>query len=514
MFKCLNKIKPSANWEDCKKILRENFSNLQSKTHAQSYLINRAQRSNETLQDYVHLFAELAKTITGMDARHNTENLYVTLFNRHLYNRHIKKHVSKKEHASLQSAFDAAYAAEAEAKKFAGLNDTVSIAKIETEADINHVQTGTSRFFTKQDGADNRQQYNQGKPKGPCYKCFEHGHLAYECPRKFSSSSANRKSSDHLNHVQLVASEQPPKVTRSVITDSQLSLLLTKMQELHVENRKMKDFVKKQFPLLQGGKQAANPDRTASSGTQGNKPSNQSPHQQIVTKTTVNKVDFDTTEDDPLVIPPGILDMLGNETESTDSIESPNPTPVEINVVLITNESMASEFKMGIGKTKKTGLFDSGATHSCMSYSCFTATIPQNSLCQTSHISVKNASGQSMGPIGICHAKIVLGPKSFTHDFIVCQHLTSSLILGLDFASKFKIGTDWTSDGCMYLHQGQKKLIQGTVSALAPKHTRLIMKTAVNLPPRMIGLVPVKVSQQDYIQPNRVYESVSDTTFE
>ena len=149
--------------------------------------------------------------------------------------------------------------------------------------------------------------------------------------------------------------------------------------------------------------------------------------------------------------------MLGNETESTDSTELPNPTPVEINVVLTTDERMASDFKMGIGKTKKTGLFDSGATHSCMSYSCFTATIPQNPLCQTSHISVKNASGQSMGPIGICRAKIILGPKSFTHDFIVCQDLTSSLILGLDFASKFKIGTDWTSGELYVFTSGTKK---------------------------------------------------------
>ena len=258
VFKCLNKMKPSTNWEDCKKILRENFSNLQSKTHAQSYLINRAQRSNETLQEYVHLFAELAKTITGTDARHNTKNLYVTLFNRHLYNRHIKKHVSKREHVSLQSAFDAAYATEAEAKKFAGLNDTVSIAIIEAEADVNYVQAGTTRLSTQQDGLNKRQSYNQGKPKGPCYSCFEYGHLAYECPGKDSSSSAQPKSSDHLNHVQLVASEQPPKVTRSIITDSQLSVLLTKMQEMHAENRKMKDFMKQKLPFLQGGKPTSN----------------------------------------------------------------------------------------------------------------------------------------------------------------------------------------------------------------------------------------------------------------
>ena len=32
VFKCLNKIKPSISWEDCKKILHENFSNLHSHT--------------------------------------------------------------------------------------------------------------------------------------------------------------------------------------------------------------------------------------------------------------------------------------------------------------------------------------------------------------------------------------------------------------------------------------------------------------------------------------------------
>ena len=113
--------------------------------------------------------------------------LYVTLFNRHLYKRHIKKHVSKKEHINLQSAFDAAYAAEAEAKKFTGLNDDVSIAKIETEADVNYVQTGPKPFSAKQADAYRRpqyRQYNQGKPKGPCYRCDQYGHLAYKCSKK------------------------------------------------------------------------------------------------------------------------------------------------------------------------------------------------------------------------------------------------------------------------------------------------------------------------------------------
>ena len=40
------------------------------------------------------------------------------------------------------------------------------------------------------------------------------------------------------------------------------------------------------------------------------------------------------------------------------------------------------------------------------------------------------------------------------------------------------------------------------------------MKTKVNLPPRTIGLVPVEVTHSSFIQPNRVYESIPDSSFE
>ena len=85
-----------------------------------------------------------------------------------------------------------------------------------------------------------------------------------------------------------------------------------------------------------------------------------------------------------------------------------------------------------------------------------------------------------MGPMGICHTTIVLGPKSFRHSFIVCHDLTSSLILGLDFSSQQQIGSDWTPDGCMYLHQEKEKLIEGTISTMAVKRPRLVMKTKVS----------------------------------
>ena len=109
---------------------------------------------------------------------------------------------------------------------------------------------------------------------------------------------------------------------------------------------------------------------------------------------------------------------------------------VKINVVLTIDATMASKVRVGIGKEKTTGLFDSGARHSCTNYNCFMRMISQTPLCEVSHIYVKNVSGKSMGPMGICHTTIVFGPKSFRHSFIVCHYLTSSLILGLDFSSQ------------------------------------------------------------------------------
>ena len=43
VFMCLCNISSNASWDDCKLILQENFSNLQTKQHISSYLIARAQ---------------------------------------------------------------------------------------------------------------------------------------------------------------------------------------------------------------------------------------------------------------------------------------------------------------------------------------------------------------------------------------------------------------------------------------------------------------------------------------
>ena len=43
------------------------FLKLQTKQHLSSYLIARAQRLNETLREYMYLYTELMKMLTGLE---------------------------------------------------------------------------------------------------------------------------------------------------------------------------------------------------------------------------------------------------------------------------------------------------------------------------------------------------------------------------------------------------------------------------------------------------------------
>ena len=107
VFKCLQGITPSTDWEGCKRILRENFSNIQTKEHANSFLMGRCQRPNESLQEYIHVFAELAKITTGLEPKQITESIIIT--SRSKYANKLIEHFSV--------LFDSAMKAEADAKK-------------------------------------------------------------------------------------------------------------------------------------------------------------------------------------------------------------------------------------------------------------------------------------------------------------------------------------------------------------------------------------------------------------
>ena len=160
--------------------------------------------------------------------------------------------------------------AEADAKKLEGLSENnVSIMKIETSAEINQMRSDNrTNPNTKGDTSRKQSNYPRYQTLGPCYQCSEYGHIAKECP-----SSKNHKQStnvqpstlDCANQNPLLTSTQPPRVTQTITTESQLSTvmwnnLLTQLNEVKNQNHQMKQFVKKHLPTFKGKSKDYTPD--------------------------------------------------------------------------------------------------------------------------------------------------------------------------------------------------------------------------------------------------------------
>ena len=70
-----------------------------------------------------------------------------------------------------------------------------------------------------------------------------------------------------------------------------------------------------------------------------------------------------------------------------------------------------------------------------------------------------NTTGRAtLGPIGIGHLDMNIEEQNFTHNFIVCIKLKQNLILGLNFAQRYKIGIDWDINGKLFLRHKVKKI--------------------------------------------------------
>ena len=63
-----------------------------------------------------------------------------------------------------------------------------------------------------------------------------------------------------------------------------------------------------------------------------------------------------------------------------------------------------------------------------------------NSKIKNNKITIVQADGQSLNPIGTAKLIVTLGKERFLYKFIVCKNLKTPLILGLDFAEFHMIG--------------------------------------------------------------------------
>ena len=170
-------------------------------------------------------------------------------------------------------------------------------------------------------------------------------------------------------------------------------------------------------------------------------------------------------------------------------------------------------------------IVDTGANCSCVNTDFRDKYFPGTKLELLRTRTVNQASGGSIGAIGMIDIICNIKNKMFKHKFIVCSTLKTSMILGLDFAQTYRIGIDWDDNMDPYLRSEGKYLVsamplellspevminmvQNDIPQCSPKSTpsprkssvscklrpmvRLMTRTQVRILPNTFAVVPVK----------------------
>ena len=98
---------------------------------------------------------------------------------------------------------------------------------------------------------------------------------------------------------------------------------------------------------------------------------------------------------------------------------------------------------------------------------------------------VVGANGTSLGAIGKINCEIEIGKKRFKQTFLVCENLTRSLILGVDFAKQHAARVHWTKYNSRETLAETKELHNKTAVSL---------KKRTKLPPRSCAVVDVDIN--------------------
>ena len=104
---------------------------------------------------------------------------------------------------------------------------------------------------------------------------------------------------------------------------------------------------------------------------------------------------------------------------------------------------------------------------------------------------VVGANSTSLGAISKINCEIEIGGKTFKQTFLVCENLTRSLILGVDFAKQHAAGVHWTKHNSFVL------TINGETVAEAielHKNAAVSLKNRIKLPPRSCAVVDMDIN--------------------
>ena len=149
-------------------------------------------------------------------------------------------------------------------------------------------------------------------------------------------------------------------------------------------------------------------------------------------------------------------------------------------------------FKINIANREVFTLFDTGTSRSIMSGETFRKLNLDSKNLDTKNLpTVVGANGTSLGAIGKINCEIVIGKKNFRQTFLVCENLTRSLILGVDFSKQHAAGVHWTKHNSFVL------TINGeTVAETKELHNKaaVSLKKRTKLSPRSCAVVDMDIN--------------------
>ena len=96
-----------------------------------------------------------------------------------------------------------------------------------------------------------------------------------------------------------------------------------------------------------------------------------------------------------------------------------------------------------VSRSTVSAIVDTGANCSCVNQDFQNRYFPKRKLEKLQTRMVKQASGSSVGALGMIEIAFTIEGHTFKHKFIVCSALKMGVILGLDFAQSYQIGIDW-----------------------------------------------------------------------
>ena len=110
-------------------------------------------------------------------------------------------------------------------------------------------------------------------------------------------------------------------------------------------------------------------------------------------------------------------------------------------------------------------------------------------------MTVRSASGSSLAPVGFITCNIILGNKTFQHDFVVCKDLMRPLILGREFLFENELKVYYSKTGECRLDYKQEELI---TTLKTQDKLMLFLKSGVYIPGRTVAVLNVDSFVQQY----------------